>query len=71
MSTATKADLKHNTTLDIPFGQLHNVIEWCQNQLERDWQFRVIEEADNYSSGLYLFVFESDKDLMKFILWKK
>lgn len=71
MSTITKSDLKHSTTLDIPFGQLHHVIEWCQNQLEQDWQFRVIEDADHYSSGLYLFMFESDKDLMKFALWKK
>lgn len=71
MSTITKSELTHSTTLDIPFGQLHHVIEWCQNQLDQDWQFRVIEDADHYSSGLYLFVFESDKDLMKFTLWKK
>ena len=71
MSISTKSELEHSTTLNIPFGQLHNVIDWCQNHLEEDWHFAVIEDADHYCPGHYAFAFESDKDLMKFILWKK
>jgi hypothetical protein len=66
-----KTELVHSTTLNIPFGQLHNVIDWCQNHLEEDWQFNVIEDADLHGPGQYAFAFKSDKDLMKFILWKK
>lgn len=71
MSISTKPNLIYNTTINIPFGQLHNVIDWCQHQLEEDWQFNVIEEADHYMPGHYIFNFKSHKDLLKFSLWKK
>jgi hypothetical protein len=71
MSISTRAELEHHTTLAIPFGQLHNVIEWCQGQLEDDWQFHVIEDAGQYLPGYYAFCFKSGKDLVKFSLWKK
>jgi hypothetical protein len=66
-----KPELEHYTTLSIPFGHLHHVIDWCQNQLEEDWQFNVIEDADLHGPGHYVFRFKSDKDLVKFTLWKK
>lgn len=71
MSISTKPELEHYTTLSIPFGNLHHIIDWCQNQLEEDWQFNVIEEADHYVPGHYVFHFKSHKDLTAFTLWKK
>lgn len=65
------ANLNHQVTVSIPFGSLHTTIEWCQKQLEKNWQFHIIEDADHYTSGLYLFLFESDKDLTAFMLWQK
>lgn len=71
MSISTKPELEHHTALSIPFGNLHHVIDWCQNQLEEDWQFNVVEDADLHTAGSYVFHFKSHKDLVKFSLWKK
>jgi len=57
----------HQITVEIPFGSLHTTVEWCQNQLEKNWQFDLV---DHYVPGHYTFKFESDKDLTAFMLWQ-
>lgn len=68
-----------NTTLDklslrcdiaIPYGQLQPIIEWCQNNVVHNWQYKILNEAGS-SPGFYQFIFEDAKDYTNFMLWKK
>ena len=54
----------------IPYGQLQPVIEWCQNNIVNNWQYKVLNEAGS-SPGFYEFVFDSEKDYMLFLLVAK
>lgn len=54
----------------IPYGELQPVIEWCQNNLNYNWHYKVLNEAGS-SPGFYQFVFDSEKDYINFLLWKK
>lgn len=59
-----------NTTIELPYGQLKEMIEWCQNHCEKDWHFSVINEAGSMN-GTYKFSFDSDKDYVTFLMYKK
>lgn len=58
------------TVVDIPYGQLKPMIQWCTNNCTGDWHFKVINEA-GAESGSYLFQFESETDFVTFTMWKK
>lgn len=54
----------------IPYGQLQPMIEWCENNVIHNWQYKVLNEAGS-SPGFYQFIFEDVKDYTNFMLWKK
>jgi formylmethanofuran dehydrogenase subunit E-like metal-binding protein len=60
----------YKTTIDIPYGQLQTMIEWCQHHCESNWHFSVINEAGS-ENGKYGFSFESEKDYITFLMFKK
>jgi len=62
---------KYNTTIDIPFGKLAEMIEWCSGHCENDWRFAVLADASRYEAGTYIFLFESEKDYFTFLVWKQ
>lgn len=66
----------YKATVDLPYGELKNVMEWCQKNCIADWKFDPGGEAHNYSkthnrSNQYNFYFESERDYVAFIVWKK
>ena len=60
----------YNTSIELPYGKLGNIITWCQNNCERDWHFQVLNEAGN-NPGKYSFMFDSEKDYINYLVWKK
>ena len=50
--------------ITFPFGQLDSMIEWCEKNCQTDWKFG---DSDNG----YTFWFESEKDYVAFLIWKK
>lgn len=61
------------TTISIPWGELKNVISWCQNNCQSDWRFHeTYNTNDNYNLSLnYDFFFEDERDYVTFLIWKK
>ena len=69
----------HKTKIDIPYGKLDSILSWCKTNCESDWQF---DSGAEYLAGLgasyraksshaYDFYFESEKDYVAFVIWKK
>lgn len=57
-------------SVDLPWGELQNVVQWCQAHCQKDWTFAMLQLPSNHASGQYLFKFESEKDYINFILWQ-
>jgi len=62
--------INHKVNIEIDFGQLSNIIDWCEKHCIGNWAFTPKayggEEAGNYD-----FFFEDNKDYINFLLWKK
>lgn len=58
----------HKTDIILPYGELKPIIEWCERNCSGEWGFS--EAMDTYSQG-YTFYFESEKDFVTFLVWKK
>ena len=69
----------HKTKIDIPYGKLDSILSWCKTNCESDWQFdSVVEYLEGYDASYrekgtstYDFYFESEKDYVAFVVWKK
>lgn len=66
----------YSTTIDLPYGELKRVMEWCKSNCVADWKFspggdaRHIAETHNRNEE-YKFYFESERDYVAFLVWKK
>jgi len=58
------------TNIDIKFGGLAEMIEWCQTNCNGDWTYYVMASAGQ-QAGSYQFNFKNQTDYVNFILWKK
>lgn len=56
--------------IDIKFGELNSVMQWCQRNCESEWGYLVLDSAGE-EAGTYKFEFSTETDLINFILWKK
>lgn len=54
----------YKTEIEIPFGELDAMIEWCEHNCASEWKF------DDSDYG-YKFYFESERDYVAFLIWKK
>ena len=63
-------DTNYQTEVYIPFGQLKDLIYWCNENCTGKWGYTVRDDA-GYMPGLYKFKFEEENDLVKFILKAK
>jgi len=61
--------MKHNTNIQVGFGELKPIIDWCDRNCE-EWGYAVIESAGR-DAGIYQFFFDKERDYINFILWKK
>ena len=60
----------YKTRIDIPFGELKSVIEWCTDNCINDWRFNEEFNPADTKHG-YDFYFESERDYVAFVVWKK
>lgn len=58
----------HRANVALEFGQLSPLVEWCERNCTSDWRF--MEDMNNQWGG-YEFFFESEKDYIAFLVWKK
>jgi hypothetical protein len=60
---------RYKTEIDIKFGQLAPIMDWCQTQCTQNWGYKIVDSA-GFHPGKYEFYFEDEKDYVNFILWK-
>lgn len=59
----------YTSKIDISFGKLEEIIEWCEVNCRGPWTYSVIEDAGR-EPGRYRFFFDYEEDKINFILWK-
>jgi len=63
--------LPYNVSIDLPFGKLRPVVEWCTNNCINNWAFDVGDEIGEKHMSSYNFKFESEKDYVTFLVYQK
>ena len=58
----------HKANLSVPYGQLQPIVEWCDRNCTGEWRY-MEDHADQYNS--WEFFFESERDYVAFLIWKK
>ena len=56
--------------IDLKFGDLGDIVRWCQFNTSGDWRYE-IEDTAGIKPGSYKFYFDDEKDYINFMLWKK
>ena len=54
--------------IDLSYGQLKPVIEWCERNCTGVWHY--MEDPKGAMYGSWIFLFEDEKDLVAFTIWK-
>lgn len=59
----------HKANIHIEYGELQPVLDWCERNCEAEYRYL---DIDYYSDhGRWEFLFESEKDYVAFLMWKK
>ena len=61
----------HKANINAPFGQLQPVLDWCDRNCEGDYRFVDLVDGQDSDTGRWEFLFESEKDYVAFLMWKK
>jgi hypothetical protein len=69
MSINIPTALKAN--IDVQYGQLQPVLDWCDRNCEADWRYVDLVADQDSATGRWEFLFESEKDYVAFLMWKK
>lgn len=48
----------------LKYGELSSTVDWCNRNCSGDWRF--MDDVDSYK-----FFFESEKDYVAFLVWRK
>jgi len=67
---ATQTNL-YRISIPLPYGKLQETIDWCIRNCEATWQFDPFFPGYEFNSDNTEFLFESEKDYIAFLLWKK
>ena len=60
---------RYKVKIDLPYGKLKDIIEWCERNCTSDWRF--MEDPDNYIHTVgWIFFFETERDYVAFKIWK-
>lgn len=62
--------LEFHTDLEIKYGELEDIMDWCRVNTKDDWDLIIMREAGQLP-GIYRFGFKDEKDFMTFLVWKK
>jgi hypothetical protein len=65
--------LPYKTSIDLPFGKLRSVVEWCTTNCMKNWAFDISDDhyAGEKQIPSYDFRFESEKDYITFLVYQK
>lgn len=55
----------HKANVSVPFGELSNIVQWCENNCTGEWRFT--EDIDDQWNS-FRFFFESERDYVAFLL---
>lgn len=58
----------YRSKITIPFGELKDVVEWVDRNCSGDVKY--MEDPDDQFSS-WVFFFESERDYIAFLMWKK
>lgn len=58
----------HRANVAVQYGELQPIVDWCERNCSGEWRF--MEDINNQWNG-YEFFFESEKDYVAFLMWKK
>lgn len=58
----------HKANVAVQYGELQPIVDWCERNCSGEWRF--MEDINNQWNG-YEFFFESEKDYVAFLMWKK
>lgn len=61
---------KYSVLINLKFGELTGLINWCQLACGKKWDYRIVDMAGSLP-GEYEFNFTDKTDYINFILWKK
>lgn len=53
----------HFVEIELPYGELGPHMDWCKRNCNQEWLVSL--------DGNYRFFFESEKDYINFLIWKK
>jgi len=51
-----------------PQGIIDEIIDWCKEELIGEWRWQIVNTANAYAPGRYIFYFDSDRDQCAFVL---
>ena len=51
-----------------PFGQIDVILAWTKAELVGDWRWQLVELSSFVRPGRYIFYFDSERDLLSFVL---
>lgn len=58
----------HQANVALAYGELQPIVDWCERNCVGDWKY--MENHNDQYNG-WQFFFESDRDYVAFMLWKK
>lgn len=61
----------HRANIDVQYGQLQPIIDWCDRNCESDWRYVDLVGDQDSATGRWEFLFESERDYVAFLMWKK
>ena len=59
----------YKINLSMPWGQLKDIVEWCDRNCTDDYRF--MEDPDGNMYNSWVFFFESERDYVAFTLFNK
>lgn len=59
------------TDIQLPYGHLGEVVEWCRNNCVSEWKFHEHHNTVDTFDPEYTFYFENERDYVAFLIWKK
>lgn len=61
----------YQTKVELQYGQLGPVMAWCERNCINEWYLTESTDVVEQFNGHYKFFFESERDYINFIVWKK
>ena len=58
----------HTANVALAYGELQPIVDWCERNCTSDWKY-MEDPTDQWNS--WQFFFESDRDYVAFMIWKR